>query len=218
VRLCATWRIDGHPHCCLAGRLTGVSRHPNLEEKLVMTRELICDNKAGSSSTGAPFVQHAKKALIPAIASLCLAAFQVQAQEANPAAQPAVEEPAEVVLPMTVITPTPGNAQDAQGDTRFQPNADITGNCGRVIFRKVSRVGRTNHYSVRVISSIGPMSTIFYTASTFGDTAAGAVSVYGATERFFTFTLRNPFNVTALLNGFANHVNGVTCIFLPNPA
>ena len=191
-----------------------------------MTRELICDNKAGSTSntsTGAQVVQHAKKALIPVIASLCLAAaFQAQAQDAAQAAQPVpvspAEEPAEVVLPMTVITPTPSSAQEAEGDTRFQPNADITGNCGRVIFRKVSRNGWTNNYSVRVISFIGPMSTIFYTATTFGDTAAGAVSVYGATERFFTFRLRNPFNATALLNGFANHVNGVNCIFAPNPA
>lgn len=188
-----------------------------------MTRELMCDNKAGNSSTGVRVVQHAKKALIPAIASLCLAAaFQTQAQEAAQAAQPVpvppAEEPAEVVLPMTVITPN--SAQDAQGDTRFQPKADITGNCGRVIFRKVARNGWTNHYSVRVISSIGPMSTIFYTAwpLVVGDTAAGAVSAYGATERFFTFTLRNPFNTTALLNGFAHHVNGVDCIFLPNPA
>ena len=189
-----------------------------------MTRESTRDNKAGTASTGAQVVPHAKKMLIPAIAaSLCLAAaLQAQAQEARPAAQPApvspVEEPAEVVLPMTVVTPAPGGAQETEGDTRFRPNADITGNCGRVIFRKVSRNGRTNHYSVRVISSHGPMSTIYYTASTFGDIAGGAVSAYGARERFFTFTLYNLFNGTAWLNGFAHHVDGVACIFAPNPA
>ena len=189
-----------------------------------MTRELIRDNKAGTSSTGDQVVQHVKKTLIPAIASLCLAAasFQVPAQEAGQAAPPApvspAEDAAEVVLPMTVITPS--NPQDAQqqGDPEAQPNADITGNCGRVIFRKVNRNGRVNNYSVRVISSHGPMSTIFYTATTFGGSRAGAVSVYGARESFFTFRLSNPFNVTALLNGFAHHVDGVDCIFVPNPA
>ena len=191
-----------------------------------MTRELICDNKAGSSSTGVQVVQHAKKALIPAIvAGLCLAAAsQAQALDAARTSQPApvspAEEPAEVVLPMTVITPTPGGAQGAQGDTRFQPKADVMGNCGRVIFRKVSRVGVINNYSVTVISTIGPMETIFYTAWPLvaGDTASGAVAAYGAIQTFFTFTLRNPFNTTALMNGFVHHVSGADCIILPNSA
>ena len=190
-----------------------------------MTRELICDNKAGNSSTGGQVVQHAKKALIPAIASLCLAASsQAQAQEAARTAQPVpvspAEGPAEVVLPMTVITPTPGGAQGAQGDTRFQPQADVMGNCGRVIFKKVSRVGAINSYSATVISNMGPMERIFYTAWPLmaGDIASGAVAAYGATQTSFTFTLRNPHNTTTLMNGFARLVSGVDCIILPHTA
>lgn len=186
-----------------------------------MTRELICDNKAGSSSTGVQVVQLAKKALVPAIiAGLCLAtSFRAQAQEAARTAQP-VEESAEVVLPMTVITPTPGGAQGAQGDTRFQPKADVRGNCGRVVFKKVSRVGVINDYSVTVTSTAGPMETIFYTAWPLvaGDLASGAVAAYGATQTSFNFTLRNPYDTTALMNGFARLVSGVNCVILPHSA
>jgi len=184
-----------------------------------MTRQLT-HNNAVIASTGPQVLAQAKKTLVPALMSLCLAAaFQAEAQETGQAVvQPAAQEPDEVVLPMTVITPSPDNAQETGGDMRFGPKRDITGNCGRVIFNKVRRNGRTNHYSVRVISFHGPMATIFYTAWTPGDTAAGAVSVYGARERFFTFTLYDFFNATALLNGFAHHVDGVDCIFAPNPA
>jgi len=191
----------------------------------VITHELTCDDQAGSSSIGVKVVQHAKRALIPAVASLCLAAtFQVQAQDAARATQPVpgspAEESAEVVLPMTVITPTPGGAQGAQGDTRFQPKADTAGNCGRVVFKKVSRVGMINNYSVTVISTVGPMETIFYTAWPLvaGDTASGAVAAYGAAQTFFNFTLRNPFNTMVLMNGFAHLVSGIDCIILPSTA
>lgn len=188
-----------------------------------MTRELICGNEAGSASTGARVAPHAKTVLIPAIASLCLAAaWQAQAQEAARTPQPVpaspAQEPAGVVLPMTVIAPASDGARDAQGDTRFRPKADITGNCGRVIFRKAGRAGLSNDYSVRVISSMGPMATIFYTAWTYGDMASGAVPAYGDTDRFFAFTLYDPFDVTALLHGFIRTVSGVDCIYFPNPA
>ena len=45
-----------------------------------------------------------------------------------------------------------------------------------------------------------------------------SVAAYGATQTSFTFTLRNPYNTTALMNGFAHLVSGVDCIILPSSA
>jgi hypothetical protein len=190
-----------------------------------MTHELICDNKAGNSSTGAQVVQHAKKALIPAVASLCLAAaFHTQAQDAARTAQPVpaspAEGPAEVVLPMTVITPTPEGARGAQGDTRFRPNATIVGNCGTVSFKNVLRTGMINDYQVTVIGNpaLGLIEGIYYTASTWGDIGSGWVPVGPpAPSKTFNFMLFNPFNVTAMLNGYVRTTTTTACYFLPNP-